>query len=267
MEAVVDGKDQRDHSAVASVQHAVAILECFRFDRPEQTVSGLSAQLGMPSSTVHRLLRSLTDTGLVERTSRGHYRLGLRLFELGQAAVLSRPIREQAHRHLEVLRERTGHTVQLAVLDGMDVVYLDRLEDAASFRRLGMAGLRSPVHASSSGKVLLAFGAPESLLRQVERRGLGRRATRTMTSSSMFRTSLALTRKQGFAESMEENWPELTSIAAPVIGRDGNAVAALSVVGPVASFGPEQRAKAARVAIAEARLLASELVDRLDRTS
>lgn len=249
----------RDHGDIAAVRRAVAVLECFDFEHPEQTVASVSIRLDVASSTAHRLLRSLTDVGLLERPARGRYRLGLRAYEMGQAAVLARAWREQGRPHLERLRQQTGHTAQLAILDGTDVVFLDRLEDSAVYRRFGMAGVRMPAHASSSGKALLAFGAPEATVAAIELQGFTRRAARTVTSRALFREMLAHTRAHGYAESLEETAADIASVAAPVLDRSGRAVAALSVAGITARFDAEARQRAARLAVTEATALGAQM--------
>jgi DNA-binding IclR family transcriptional regulator len=245
--------------SVASIKRASLILDCFTYEHPEQTVKEVAAATGLSSSTAHRLLATLTSVALLERPARGRYRLGVRLHELGQTAVFTTVLREHGHRHLEALRAATGHTTQLAILCGTDVVYIDRLEDPAMFGRFGRSGQRLPAYACSSGKALLAFGVSEPDVEAIARTGLTRRAPRTITSLPMLRAELEHTRARGYAESMEEAWPDMTSIAVPIIGPDGGAIAALSIAGPVALFTGGDRARAARLALAAARTLAREL--------
>jgi IclR family transcriptional regulator, KDG regulon repressor len=245
--------------SVASVERASLILDCFTYEHPERTVSEVSQATGLSSSTAHRLLATLTSVALLERPARGRYRLGVRLHELGQTAVFTTVLREHGHRHLEALRAATGRTTQLAVLSGTDVVYIDRLEDPAMFGRFGRSGQRVPAYACSSGKVLLAFGLPEPDLEAIARTGLTRRAPRTITSLPVLRAELDHTRDRGYAESMEEAWPDMTSIAVPITGPAGGAIAALSIAGPVTSFTDVDRARAARLALTAARTLGREL--------
>ena len=127
---------------VRAIERVADLLQCFSHEQPELTVADIARRLGLPASTVHRLLASLVAVELIERPSRGRYRLGLRLHEIGQTAVFGNVLRERGHVHLETLRSRTGHTSQLAVLSGTDVVYIDRLEDSRVFGRFGRSGAR-----------------------------------------------------------------------------------------------------------------------------
>jgi DNA-binding IclR family transcriptional regulator len=244
---------------VRALARAADVLGCFSYEQPELGVAEISRRLGLPTSTVHRLLVSLHVVGFVERPTRGRYRLGLRLHELGQTATFGNVLRHHGHRHLEALRSATGHTPQLAVLSGTDAVYIDRLEDSEVFRRFGLSGSRIPAYASSSGKVLLAFGAADDSLRAIAAKGLVRRAERTITSMTLLLDELEATRRRGYAESLEETWPDMASVAAPVLGVSGRAVASLSVAGPVGRFDPAARARAARLVQSHARRLAAEL--------
>ena len=253
---------------VRAIERVADLLQCFSYEQPELTVADIARRLGLPASTVHRLLASLVAVELIERPSRGRYRLGLRLHEIGQTAVFGNVLRERGHVHLETLRSRTGHTSQLAVLSGTDVVYIDRLEDSRVFGRFGRSGARVPAYASSTGKALLAFGASEDVLRSIAVKGFVRRAPRTITSMRRLREELTATRARGYAESVEETWPDMASVAAPILGVSGLAVAAMSVAGPVGEFDRSARSRAATLLRRVAAQLVSELsIERPERSS
>ena len=154
----------------STVRKAMAVISAFSYGEPVLGVSELSRRLGMGKSTVHRILTTLQGDGFVERTPDERYRLSIKMYEIGLQVAASSELRELVHPALERLRNESGETAHLAVLSGTDVVYLDRLESPHMLRMLTQVGRRRAAHATSSGKVLLAFGAPADIDRVVARR-------------------------------------------------------------------------------------------------
>lgn len=235
------------------------ILATFDAAHPERSIADVAAVTGMPTSTVHRIMSTLATIGFLDRPERGRYRLGLRVHELGQTAVFGIELRERAVPFLEELRSQVGQTIQLSILSGADVVYIHRLEEPRIVGRFIRSGQRVPAHASSSGKVLLAFGGDAQLLAAVRRAGMTRRAPRTIVTMRALRTEIDRVRARGYAESVEETWPNMASIAVPVLNVDGRAVAAISVAGSIERFDGAARTAAARRALPLSRRLAAEL--------
>ena len=246
-------------SDVLVLQRMSRILATFSSTHPERTVADLARTLSLPTSTVHRIMSSLVTIGLLDRPSRGRYRLGIRLHELGQTAVFAIDLRERALPHLETLRSEVGHTIQLSVLNGTDVVYIHRLEEPSVFTRFVRSGQRIPAYASSSGKVLLEFGESDGILDDITRQGYIRRAPRTITSTARLIDELAAVRARGYAESIEETWPNMASVAVPVLNSAGHAAAAISVAGSLESFDDRARTRAARLAIKASSRLSADL--------
>src|SRR6202165_2135963 len=143
-----------------SLERGLAILSCFTAKRPVLGIADIADELGMSRSTTHRYVITLVALGYLEQGASRKYRLGLRVTDLGMSALNSTGLREHSHPYLEELRERTSYTVNLAVLEGSDVLYVDR---ARSFRR-GQSkidfdlrpGSRLPAYCTSMGKLLLA---------------------------------------------------------------------------------------------------------------
>jgi IclR family acetate operon transcriptional repressor len=198
-------------------------------------VSAIAEALGVHRSTTSRLLGTLASSGMVERDpTTQRYRLGPRLVGLAATAVLRLPVVSQARPELELLSSATSETANLAILDRYHVVYVDQVTPAQTVVMASWVGRRSPVHASSSGKVLMAFGDPrtrESLLR----RRLEPLTERTITDASTLRLLLDEIRRRGYATSSGELEEGLVTVAAPVMGDDG-AIAAVSVSGPSYRF-------------------------------
>ena len=204
------------------------VLQAFRYEDTVLGFSELARRLGMGKSSVHRILTTLLKEGFVAKTPDDRYRLGLRLFEIGQVAVYSLRVREVAHRQLYRLHAESGHTVHLAVLDGTNVVYLDRFDSPTTQRVFARLVHRTPAPTTSLGKCLLAFGTPAAV-EAVLAQGLARKAPRTIASRSAFLGALEQVRSGGFAASVEENEPGVSSVGAPVFGSDGSCIAAISL--------------------------------------
>jgi IclR family transcriptional regulator, pca regulon regulatory protein len=203
-----------------SLERGLAILGCFTPERPALGIADIAHELGMSRSTTHRYAITLVALGYLEQEASRKYRLGLRVTDLGMSALNSTSLREHARAYLEELRERTRYTANLSVLDGTNILYIDRAR--SYLRALGKAdlglhpGSRLPAYCTAMGKVLVAF-LPESERREafVEMK-LTKRAPKTITSKRALREELEQVRKVGLAVNDEELAPELYAIAAPV---------------------------------------------------
>ena len=240
----------------STVRKAMAVISAFSYGEPVLGVSELSRRLGMGKSTVHRILTTLQGGGFVERTADERYRLSIKMYEIGLQVAASSELRELVHPALERLRNESGETAHLAVLSGTDVVYLDRLESPHMLRMLTQVGRRRAAHATSSGKVLLAFGAPADI-DGVVAAGMPRLGPRTITSRSMLERALADVRADGYAVSVEESAPGVASVAAPLFDGDGECVAAMSVAGPVTRMPPDQLDRFVRLVLGAASSVTS----------
>ncbi|MBW0089722.1 IclR family transcriptional regulator [Pseudonocardia sp. KRD-184] len=207
----------------------MTLLGAFRPGDAELTLAELCRRTGIPKGTAHRLLAELVEWQIVERTERG-VRLGMRLFELGQLAPLQRGLREAAAPFLADLFEATRETVHLAVLDGVEVVYVHKLTGTRGPQVPSRLGGRMPAHCTGVGKALLAFSPPDRLAAVVAA-GLERRTPRTVIAPGLLDAELARIRERGVAVEHEESTVGIACVAAPVLDGDGLAVAALSITG------------------------------------
>jgi len=207
----------------------MTLLTAFRSGEAEITLAELSRRTGIPKPTAHRLLAELATWNVVERTPSG-LRLGMGLFELGQLAPRQRGLREAAAPFLADLFEATHETVHLAVLEGLEVVYVQKLVSRRGPRLPSQVGGRMPAYCTGVGKALLAFAPPE-LLAQVVTEGLVRRTPRTIIAPGLLEQDLARIRARGVAEEHEESTVGIACVAAPVLGEGRRAVAAISITG------------------------------------
>jgi DNA-binding IclR family transcriptional regulator len=213
-------------------RRVVEVLDLLGESRDGLGVREVARRLRIHPSTSSRLLATLATSGLLERDEpSARYRIGARIVGLAAAAVDRLPVVSQARPELEHLSAVTSETVNLAIRDGRHVVYVDQVTPAQTVVMASWVGRRSPVHASSSGKVLLAFGAqePRDAVRALGR--LERLTGRTVTDPRALVETLARARRQGYAASAGELETGLVTIAAPVVV-DGRGIAAVSVSGP-----------------------------------
>ena len=208
---------------------ALTLLTAFRPGDAELTLAELARRTGLPKPTAHRMLAELAEWNVVERTPHG-IRLGMRLFELGQLAPLQRGLREAAAPFLSDLFEATHETVHLAVPDGLDVVYVQKLPGRHGPRISSRVGGRMPAYCTGVGKAMLAFAPPERLAAVVAA-GLARRTPRTVVAPGLLAEELARIRERGVAEEHEESTVGIACVAAPVLDGGPHAVAAISITG------------------------------------
>ncbi len=243
----------------SAVARALALLTAFTFADPVLGVSELGRRVNLPKSTVHRLLSILVSEGFVERTADERYRLSLKLYEIGQEVVSSRVLRQVGHVPLEKLHNDSSEAAHLAVLSGSDVVYLDRLESPQMMGLFTKVGRRRSAHATSSGKVLLAYGTQADVDDAVAA-GLPRLGPRTITTRTRLNQALAEIRKAGYAISSDESAPGVVSIGAPIFDRLGSCVAAVSVAGPLIRMPADRHAQLVRMVVKTAAEISKALV-------
>ena len=206
----------------------LAVLDAFSRDRPVLTLSEVGRAAGVPLSTAHRLVAELTAWGGLERADDGHYRVGLRLWELGALAPRGPGLREAALPFMEDLYEVTHENVQLGVRDGTDVVFVERFAARGAVTVLTQVGGRFALPPTGVGLVLLAH-APVELQEEVLAGPLRRHTRHTVVDPRALRAVLAQVRRSGHAVSDRQVTDDAVSVAAPV-RRGEQVVAALSIV-------------------------------------
>jgi len=218
-------------AAVQSVDRAIAILELLAA-RGETGVTEIAAELGVHKSTAFRLLSVLERRGLAEQvTERGKYRLGFRMVVLAHAAARQLDITQLARPVCEWLAEQVGETVNLAVLDEDAAVNVVQVRGTRAVSSYNWIGQRTPLHATSSGKVLLA-SLPEERRRAIYLAGLSALTPKTICDETALEAELQRVRTDGYAYTIEELEEGLNALAAPVRSDTGEVIAAISVSAP-----------------------------------
>ncbi|HEU5037998.1 MAG TPA: IclR family transcriptional regulator [Nocardioides sp.] len=221
------GNTSAPGASVAS--RVLAILGAFDEHHRRLTLTEIGGRAGLPVPTAHRLVGELVAWGALVRTPDGDYRVGRRLWDLGLLAAVQTGLRELASPYLHDLYGATLATVHLAVRDGNEVLYVDRLAGHASVPVVSSVGSRLPLHATGVGKVLLAH-APAAVQADVLA-GLTRVTPYTVTQPGLLRRQLATVLRDDHATTREEMSLGACSIAVPV-RRGGEVVAALGIVVP-----------------------------------
>src|SRR5580700_1081073 len=217
--------------SIQSVDRAVAILEILARDG-EAGVTEVARELDVHKSTASRLLAALDRRELVTQdTARGKFRLGVGLVRLAGAASRKLDVVQESRPVCRALAQEVGETVNLAILADRDALYLDQVAGPAALSPHNWAGQRIPLHATSDGKVLLAY-LPEAELTACLAPPLARFTERTITDLARFPALLAGIRQQGYATAVEELEAGLTAVAAPVRNAEGVVVASISASGP-----------------------------------
>lgn len=227
-----------------SLERGLAILGCFTPKRPVLGIADIADELGMSRSTTHRYVITLVALGYLEQGASRKYRLGLRVTDLGMSALNSTGLREHAHPYLEELRQRTSYTTSLGVLEGTEVLYVDRVR---SFRRGPgkgevhlHTGSRVPAYCTAMGKLLLA-NLPDAEQRDlIAAMKLTKQGPNTITSKKALREELDEIQTAAFAVEDEELAPELYAIAAPVRNEAREVVAAVNLEASTSAIALEE---------------------------
>lgn len=229
-------------ATLSTVRNAARLLKVFLSREDQLGVSELARRMNLGKSTVHRLLTTLVAEGLVEQDREtGGYRLGIVMFELGEAVRVHLDLHAAAGPVLAKLLEQTQESTQVGVLDGVDVVYIDRLESSHSLRLFTETGRRVPVHCTSSGKVLLANADETTRERVLAQAPLTALTPYTISDLPALRDELTRVRRRGWAEAVNEREVGIASVAAPIRDVHGDVVAAISIGGPVIRFSAAAR--------------------------
>ncbi|MGY4711527.1 IclR family transcriptional regulator [Mycolicibacterium sp. CBM1] len=221
----------RSTSGESVLERAVRILEVFDADSAAVSVTDIAQRAALPLSTASRLVDELVEHRLLHRDGQRRIRIGMRLWELASRASPTRGLRDVAMPFLEDLHAVVGHHVQIGVLDGDDVLFIERLSAPRAVINLTRIAGRLPVYASSAGLVLLAH-ADSGTQERIAAGPLPRFTEQTITDGKVLRATLAEIRATGSAVCPGYIHPDATGIAVPIRGAGDAVVGALSVIVP-----------------------------------
>jgi IclR family transcriptional regulator, acetate operon repressor len=241
---------ERNHPPVSLLARAAAVIGAFDDRAPVLTLAELSRRTGLAKSTTHRIVTELVALRVLDRQEAGPsgegYRLGMWLFERGELVPAHRTLSEAALPVMEDLREATRQRIHLAMLDGVDVVYVEIL-GASGVDVSSRTGGRLPAHATGVGKVILAYSSVATVKARVAA-GLPRLTPRTISTPAGLTSELRKIRSVGMALDLEESHVGVSCVAAPVFGANHKVRAGLSVTGATGSVDPGTLGPAVRTA-------------------
>ncbi|MET7657175.1 IclR family transcriptional regulator, partial [Streptomyces sp. NPDC005486] len=215
-----------------SVDRAISVLEILA-QRGEAGVSEVAGEIEVHKSTAFRLLGALEARGLVEQAGeRGKYHLGFGIVRLAGAVSSRIDITQQGRPVCERLAEELGETVNIAVMQEHYAINLYQVRGPGAITAHNWVGQLTPLHATSSGKILLAYLPTKERASLLSSVGMQKVTPRTITAKTKLEKNLAEARERGYAFTLEELEVGLHAMAAPVRDRDGNVIAALSASGP-----------------------------------
>jgi DNA-binding IclR family transcriptional regulator len=245
-------------AAVQSVDRALSVLEILAA-HGEAGVTDIAAELGVHKSTAFRLVAVLESRGFVEQlVDRGKYRLGFGVVRLAGAAAAQLDIAQEGRRICQALAADLEETVNIAILDSDRAVNVSQVRGPAALSTHNWVGQGTPLHATSSGKVLLAH-ASDAVRKGVLSRELQRYTAATITDPEELAQHLDRIVEQGWGSTVEEYEVGLSAVAAPVRGADGDVIAALSVSGPSFRMDSQDFPRLARRVVAGADELSRRL--------
>lgn len=215
-----------------SLVKVMRILGCFSTINRSLSLTELCATTGYPRSTTHRLVSSMREVGLLDQErQRDRYRLGLKLFELGNIVLANMDLHREARRHVEALSQISGQVVHLALFDGRQAIVIHRASSSPEGGTPLTLIEAAPVHCTSVGKAILAF-QPGEVIDGIIEAGLKRFTDNTITNGKKLRAELAQIRKRGYAIDDGEHQPGLRCIGAPIHDSSGRVIAGVSISGP-----------------------------------
>jgi DNA-binding IclR family transcriptional regulator len=224
------GEMANSASGDGMIARVISILATFDSERTAQSVSDIARRAGLPQSTAHRIVSALTESGLLERDERGAVRIGLRLWELTTRGSNALGLRQVAMPFMAEVQAAVRQHTQLAVLEHGEVLFIERLSSPDAASNITRIAGRLPLHASSSGLVLLAH-APPDFQERVLAGPLAAISPETITDPAALRRKLAEVRQRGYSFAPGYIEEVATGIAVAIMD-GGNPVAALSVVVP-----------------------------------
>jgi DNA-binding IclR family transcriptional regulator len=226
---------------VGVIGKVLRVLELLDQSAAGLPLKDIAAKTGINKSTVHRFLTHLEAEAYLFRDDEGTYMLGPKLVRLGSGVNFQGTLRSICRPTLERLRQTTGETVNLAVLDGPSILYLDVLESPHNFRLVSQVGMRRALYCTSLGKAILANlcdeRRKEEIFASIE---FTADTTRTFTSIARLKKDLAHTLEQGFSLDDEEVVVGARCVGAAIFGPDGKVLGAISVSGPISRVSKER---------------------------
>jgi IclR family transcriptional regulator, KDG regulon repressor len=218
--------------SVRAVERALDILLCFTRDEPTRSLTQIAESVQMSKTTVHRLLTTLENKRFITRDKvTGLYRLGFRFIEMASLVLQDVELHRWAFPYLQRLSAEFGETVDLSILDGSHVIYLEVIESPQRVKLAAAVGQLLPASFTASGKALLAF-LPEEQAKKIVADNIEEFPNRTSASVQDVLADLKVTAERGYAIAEQEYEDAINAVAAPIFDADKHPIASIAIVGP-----------------------------------
>ena len=227
-------------SGTGTLGKAMDVLEAVASAKSPLRFKDLLATVDQPRGTLHRQITNLIDEGLLQVNADHSYALGLRLLKFASNAWAGNRFREIAEPHLQMLHEKVGETIHLGVLQGVEVIYLDKVESRQSVRMHSQIGNASPAFCTGVGKAAMSLLSDEELEERIARVRFHTYTPNTLRDADAFRREIADIREKGYALDREEHEAGIHCIAAPVTSLERSFYAGISITAPVYRIGMDQ---------------------------
>lgn len=244
---------------VKSALRVLLVIELLTEEPGGLTFAQIAARLSLPKSSTHSLLRTMRERGHLALDEEGRYRVGLRIWQAGQTHEQGFHLAEASRPYLRAARDELQETIQLAVLDGIENVYLAKEDADQRLVLQSHVGARLPAYATGLGKALLSGLSDEEVLRRLASGNLRRFTPNTITHTADLLAELAEVRRRGYSTDHGEYTDGVTCVAVPVRNHDAEVVAAISVSVPVIRVNDKFEERAAKVLAREAASLSAAL--------
>lgn len=245
---------------VAAFRKGMAVLTAVADAAEPPRFSDVLATTRLPQATLHRLLSALVEERLLQLHPRQKvYTLGVRLLQLGYRVWEALDVRQAGEIEIAKLRDHSNETVHMAVLDGTEIVYIDKVESKHSIRTVSTIGKRAPSYCTAVGKAMLAFLKPDELADAIERMTPKRFTRTTIIGKRQLLADIRIIRERGFAIDNEEYRKGIRCVAAPIFDAQGAVVASISVTAPSFRLDEKRLGRIAPMTMATARDISLKL--------
>ena len=218
--------------SVRSVERALDILLCFTREEPTRSLTQIAESIHMSKTTVHRLLATLENKRFITRDkATSLYRLGFRFIEMASLVLQDVELHRWAHPYLERLSAEYGETVDLSILDGSHVIYLEVIESKQRVKLAAAIGQRLPAFFTASGKALLAY-LPEEQVKKIISDNMAESSNHSSIPIEEMLADLRVTAEHGYAISEQEYEEDINAVAAPIFDAESYPIASIAIVGP-----------------------------------
>lgn len=245
--------------SIRAVERALEVLLCFSSQTPELSMTQISEKVGINKSTVHRLLATLERNRFVERNPvTGIYKPGVRLLQMAFLTLEHNDLRRLAAPFLKQLCDMYSENVNLSILDDTEVVYIDIVESTQRVKLAASPGQRLPAFCTASGKAIMAFMPSDKVYRILDG-GMTKFTNYTITLQDEFIKNIKLAKDRGFAFSEQEFEEGINAVAAPIIGKNDEPIASVSIAGPAYRLTLARMMKIGPSLVAATRKIAQEI--------